>query len=229
MVFNTQDLYYFREGDTFSLKVKGIVTRRLSKDVPCFDAAGKFIFKQALVTHADSEEDVLLAKGDDPLQSRTLIQIDFKFYILPVLSNEPSRVEGCQALINRLSKSGVRGLALQATASDWLGGLFDKKDYVKSRFFSEMCLPGSRNYSVVKDSPLAMRKFDYKAYEEEKETFVARHPDWRREVEELFRINLNLVAAFYYATPESIKLYKYDKLTGALKRLNLKITNLKKK
>ena len=229
MNFYTQDAYYIKEEDIFSLRVKGNLILKETIETPCYDAEGNFMFTHSQDKRVDRYGDVLLRKGDDQTGARILAQIDFKFYIIPVLSDEPRTVDGCQDIIQRFKKYGLKGMDLHHSKYDYLGGKFDKKDYGKNRFFSELCFRGSRDYDVVKESPLALRKFEITEYKKHKDEFIKMYPDWEEEVTRLFETNIKLVALFYFTTPEAIKLNSYNKLAGALKRLNLKITNLKKK
>ena len=216
--WNTYDEYYKINLDNFEMWTKGLVKFIHYDKIDLFDSKGKFHETQYNNKIKEYFTDVRI---DDKRTKKEVIQIDYKFYLVPV-SERHSVSQGRLLTFQRLKASGIKGLERCRFAQEIKiehHYTFAREKYSINRPL-EVCFSDEYRYNTF-----SFINFNHKKYLENYNKFISEHPSFEKEAFQLKRKNEFIILDFYDVNLKILSNDKFDRLKYAIKALNIKINN----
>jgi hypothetical protein len=185
------------------------------QEVKCYDEHGNFMFtteNKKVINRKESKfVDNVYANRTSYLE--TVFQRNYNFEIIKML--EYSRVEE----LNLYNWKKVNGYV--CSINDFIE--IEKKYNLKKPDIREMCMVGTKNYSVFINLGKKIIDFDYNKYTRNKEVFIENNPKFEWQVDYIYNQNLKIVANFFMVDVKYLP--KLDKSKEMIKRLMFNINN----
>lgn len=184
---------------------------------PCYDNEGNFLFnhKEEVYKMEDNKSGYIDELFSSLKICDTVFQKDYKFYKIKMF-NHSTRED-----LEKYNWSKIKG---------YVSFVDEYKDYEmpyikKNPSIHEMCIEGTRKYSVYRKLGKSILDFDYNLYKKNKDEFIKHNSDCKNEVEYIFNENLNIVANFFLCDVKKLKSKSFNKREQMVKRLMFNINN----
>lgn len=216
--WSVSDEYYKGDLSNLQIWVKGYVNFVSTKTIDLFDANGNF-YKQEYIK--SFKQEFANIRIDNAVSKKELIQIDYRFYIIPV-SERHSLSEGRNRTYRMLTALGLKGFNTsfcQSEISIEKHHSFKRDKYKISRPL-EVCFLGEYRYNTI-----SFMEFNYKEYMQTYDDFVRKNPLWEKEALSIKRTNELIILDFYDIDVKTISSKNFNRLKYAIKALNIKIND----
>jgi len=193
--------------------------------INCYDKDGNFLMKHTKERPYSKQNSAFV---EDVYNERSLIktvfQKNFEFYKVVMFAY--SRQE--DLLKYRFYNSRFSMESIPFNRGGW--HRVDEQVAFKYANTKEMCLVGTKNYSIFHEVGKGILEFDYQKYKSNKDEFIKNNPDvvkyGTHNIDYLFEKNLQIVADYFMCDVDYLKSKHFDIKTQIIKRLMYKI-NLK--
>jgi hypothetical protein len=201
--------------DNLTLNNKGKISFRSVKQIELYDSNGKFYKNEYEYTYVDKDDDIEIKP-----YGKTIVQIDYDFYLVPI----PERLqiqEGRFLLTSLLIKYGIKGIR-----ECWQNFLIEENHYSFPRTMYKVERPLEIMFSdEYRLNTKSFMNFNYDNYILNYEKALTKYPNFKKEIDYLKKINIEIICDFYKVTEKQLKSKRFDRLTHAIKILNYKINN----
>jgi hypothetical protein len=190
--------------------------------IECYDKDGNFLMNHTKKTPYSKEDSGFVEDIYSEISLiKTVFQKNFEFH--KVIMFPYSRQEDLLKYHFYNSRFSLESIPFNR------GGWHrvDEQEAFKYANTKEMCLVGTKNYSIFHEVGKGILEFDYQKYKSNKDEFIKNNPDVFKygtdNIDYLFTKNLQIVADYFMCDVDYLKSKHFNIKTQIMKRLNYKI------